>query len=544
VWSVLKFAARAAAWRPTPDPPLVGWATLVGWTLVLVVVRGAIQYLDAVPSPAFTPYGINALVAWLVLALAVAAFFVRPAVRATFLSAMVALSALIEVVLAAIRLGLALVLPAPAAGVVSSLPPGLGTHGASRWLDLGLPILLSLTPVIAWIGGMFAVIRSVELDARLRLLGKVIALWAALFIAKGLVPQTPVFVAAGFEARDPNWWEYARAAYAVRRERNLDPDVGTARLQDSQAALLQAAFAGLAAQTKRATDVYAIGIAGWSDQDVFVKEVDGAFAVLEQSLPTKDRMLRLVNNFGTIATRPLASRRNFAAAVHAVAEVMDKDEDVLILFMTSHGSAGGVALQLPRWPLGGADRARGEDRARRRGHQEPRGDRVGLLRRRIRRAVGERPYDRVDRRRCAPHLIRLRPGTGLDLFRRCPVQAELAAGNGFQARVRTRPYPDPQLGDDGPPAAVQPAGIFRDDGGGKARPVVQVDGRRISAPDTVVMPSPGNRHACGAPAGPERRKLAVAQGGVRCGLPATRGKIRAEFCHSTMRMPHARHRKM
>lgn len=347
MWSVLKFAARAAAWRATPDPPLVGLATLVGWTLILAAVRGAIQYLDAAPSPAFTPYGINALVAWLVIALAVAAFFVRPAVRATFLSAMVALSALIEVVLAAIRLGLALVLPASAAGVVSSLLPGLGTHEASRWLDLGLPILLSLTPVIAWIGGMFAVVRSVEPDARLRLLGKVIALWAALFIAKGLVPQTPVFVAAGFEARDANWWEYARAAYAARRERNLDPDVGTARLQDSQAALLQGAFAGLAAQTKRATDVYAIGIAGWSDQDVFVKEVDGALAVLERSLPTKDRMLRLINNPGTLATRPLASHRNFAAAVHAVAEVMDKDEDVLILFMTSHGSTSGVALQLP-----------------------------------------------------------------------------------------------------------------------------------------------------------------------------------------------------
>src|SRR5207244_1622355 len=44
---------------------------------------------------------------------------------------------------------------------------------------------------------------------------------------------------------------------------------------------------------------------------------------------------------------PWASRQNFAAAVHAVAKVMDKDEDVLILFITSHGGTPGVALQLP-----------------------------------------------------------------------------------------------------------------------------------------------------------------------------------------------------
>ena len=58
----------------------------------------------ATPSPVFNPYGINALIAWLVIALAVAAFFVRPAARTTFLSAMVALSVLTEVVLSAIRL--------------------------------------------------------------------------------------------------------------------------------------------------------------------------------------------------------------------------------------------------------------------------------------------------------------------------------------------------------------------------------------------------------------------------------------------------------
>jgi hypothetical protein len=37
--------------------------------------------------------------------------------------------------------------------------------------------------------------------------------------------------------------------------------------------------------------------------------------------------------------------------VRGVAQVMARDEDILILFMTSHGSRGGFGLQLPGRPL-------------------------------------------------------------------------------------------------------------------------------------------------------------------------------------------------
>ena len=43
---------------------------------------------------------------------------------------------------------------------------------------------------------------------------------------------------------------------------------------------------------------------------------------------------------------PVATRTNFAAAVHAVAGIMNKDEDVLVVFITSHGGPTGVGLVL------------------------------------------------------------------------------------------------------------------------------------------------------------------------------------------------------
>ena len=120
-----------------------------------------------------------------------------------------------------------------------------------------------------------------------------------------------------------------------------------ARLEQRQPALLQAEAAALAPHRKGETDIYAIGLAGWATLDVFAKEVDGGLNALSRVLPIKDRMIRLINHPATAAYVPLATLRNFQGAVHDVGKVMDKENDVLLVFMTSHGDRKGVALQLP-----------------------------------------------------------------------------------------------------------------------------------------------------------------------------------------------------
>lgn len=115
----------------------------------------------------------------------------------------------------------------------------------------------------------------------------------------------------------------------------------------AQRALLKSAVARLAPQRRGASNLYAIGVAGWADQDVFIKELDGAFASLARVLPIDNRVVRLVNHKDTVRTTPLATRDNLAAAVRAVGQAMNKSEDVLVLFMTSHGNPTGFALQLP-----------------------------------------------------------------------------------------------------------------------------------------------------------------------------------------------------
>jgi hypothetical protein len=120
-----------------------------------------------------------------------------------------------------------------------------------------------------------------------------------------------------------------------------------ARIAQVQPKLLQAEVAQLAPPRAGKTDVYAIGIAGWAGLDVFHKEVDGGLAAIGRVLPIKNRTLRLINHYTTLKSTPLATPQNFAAAVHAVAAVMNKDQDVLVLLLTSHGDRSGVALELP-----------------------------------------------------------------------------------------------------------------------------------------------------------------------------------------------------
>lgn len=113
-----------------------------------------------------------------------------------------------------------------------------------------------------------------------------------------------------------------------------------------QAALVRRQVEALAPQKKGVIDVYVIGLAGWAAQEVFRKELTGALAVTGKVLPVEGKVVQLINA-KEASDIPLATRKNFAAAVRGVSRVMDKDEDVLVLFMTSHGTPKGFALQLP-----------------------------------------------------------------------------------------------------------------------------------------------------------------------------------------------------
>jgi hypothetical protein len=177
------------------------------------------------------------------------------------------------------------------------------------------------------------------------LLRSITGLCAILWVAAMPAPASPAYLGADVPDRNAVCSALERAETC--KDKGAPRPKAKPAAAQQQRALLQAAFAGLAPQRKGTTDLYTIAVAGWAEQDVFIKELDGALAALASVLPIEDRVVRLVNQPDTIRTSPLATRDNLAAAVRAVGERFDKDEDVLVLFMTSHGSRGGFALQPP-----------------------------------------------------------------------------------------------------------------------------------------------------------------------------------------------------
>ncbi|HZZ94221.1 MAG TPA: C13 family peptidase [Usitatibacter sp.] len=85
-------------------------------------------------------------------------------------------------------------------------------------------------------------------------------------------------------------------------------------------------------------NVFFIGMAGYGEQDVFAKEVQSVAAIFRERFGSDGRTIRLINSNKTLLDVPIASATSLRAALRRMGEVMDKDRDVLVLYMTSHGS--------------------------------------------------------------------------------------------------------------------------------------------------------------------------------------------------------------
>ncbi len=118
-----------------------------------------------------------------------------------------------------------------------------------------------------------------------------------------------------------------------------------------QPKILERELAALKPGRSGVIDIYFIGIGGYADQDVFMKEINAVSRLFQERFGTSGKTIRLVNNRKTLATLPVASVTSLRAALMRVAEVMDKDEDFLFLFLTSHGTTT-HRLSLEISPLG------------------------------------------------------------------------------------------------------------------------------------------------------------------------------------------------
>jgi hypothetical protein len=106
----------------------------------------------------------------------------------------------------------------------------------------------------------------------------------------------------------------------------------------------------LAPQRPGVVDVYAIVIGGDGGEDVFQREVMTVAERLQENLDVDGHLVTMINN--RRMPEPEATLRSIRYAIQRVSQRMDKDEDLLFIHITSHGSANHfLVLAHPRQDL-------------------------------------------------------------------------------------------------------------------------------------------------------------------------------------------------
>jgi hypothetical protein len=369
-WWILKATLRAAVWKSTPDQPSVSIRAVLIWMLASMVTEAARQYFFIEDAAGFSPYGINSIISETAV-LAAAGFLFLSVSRTAALAQLFALIALAEWgSIAASRL------PAVAATTVL-VAAGFLFFSRNRnlviwkvfalaafaelavialtnlpafdlmpvmWTAADSKILFFILLLVWWTGAAATILRNTLGPYESPLL-RALGLTVTTAITIALLPAFPTFAGGDFDVSSYNLWEWTYAKF-TKADRKAAPPIDAAAIELLQPSLLEAEVKRLLPEQKGTADIYAIGIAGWSDQDVFIKELNGGLAALDKAIGLDRGTVRLVNRFDTTETLPVASRTNFASAVHAVAKIMNRDEDVLLIFITSHGGPTGVGLYL------------------------------------------------------------------------------------------------------------------------------------------------------------------------------------------------------
>ena len=191
----------------------------------------------------------------------------------------------------------------------------------TAWLRWGLYYLPPF-----WLALVAAVAGARMIDLPLRWRG------AAVVIALAVIalPMSTIWIDRRLwaEPRDEETAE-SRAAYnALAREDAFY----------QQPKLLERELAGVLPRLAGHPNLFLISVAGYANQDVFMREAKAVDELFAERFGTRGHSIRLINNRKTVLETPIASRTALAESLKRVGAVMNRDEDVLFLFLTSHGS--------------------------------------------------------------------------------------------------------------------------------------------------------------------------------------------------------------
>ena len=137
----------------------------------------------------------------------------------------------------------------------------------------------------------------------------------------------------------PRIWEERQSDAAADPALAKIPKVQSEEVMAAQPRLLFEALTNLEEREPGTTNVYFVGFAGDSSQDVFRNDMEAAQEIADDKLGTEGRSVVLINSPRTVLEVPLATVTNLRAALATIGRLIDVDEDIAFIYLSSHGSA-------------------------------------------------------------------------------------------------------------------------------------------------------------------------------------------------------------
>ncbi|MBV9621014.1 MAG: hypothetical protein JO341_08310 [Gammaproteobacteria bacterium] len=147
---------------------------------------------------------------------------------------------------------------------------------------------------------------------------------------------------------DTRLWVAQEEAPAAQDEDDTDQ---TEALFYDQPARIAAAVERVRPSERGTPAAFFVGFAGDGDPAVFRREAQFAGEVFGERYGSAARSVLLINDVEDRDSYPLASLSGLEQTLKALSARMDVDNDVLVLFLTSHGSEDGLEVQNGSLPL-------------------------------------------------------------------------------------------------------------------------------------------------------------------------------------------------
>lgn len=141
-------------------------------------------------------------------------------------------------------------------------------------------------------------------------------------------------------------WQRNVADQPIFKQIPVEPVLEEAALYE-QPRLLQKALDRIDPSIPGKSDWYFMGVAGFSDQNVFRSEINKVRELFDVRFGTSGHSLALINNNYTWLDEPIATKTSILRGLKTIGQQMNADEDVLFLTLSSHGDENVIQLANP-----------------------------------------------------------------------------------------------------------------------------------------------------------------------------------------------------